>query len=402
MLKAYLLAPVEDADQRRKANAVWRKQVLDLISWNGVHEPERDANCIKSWFRSQYADTTRDRAANATDRDWELIGTVFHRWARDNRVRLKLGTPAQNLSMMTTDFPFFARAHQRILAASHKYTRGWEAVFYNAHNDFTWQNTVLLAPLVTTDDDDTVRRKIAVAATYLDIWLMRRVVNYIRVGYSSASYAMYLLCRDIRRKSLDDLVDILSTKLANDDVTFAGSPTRGRGGIDELLLNQFSRRYIFHMLARLTAFTEEGAGRPTSFDLYVDRDVKNPFDIEHICADDFARYGGSFSSAQAFQEWRNHVASLVLLPADVNRSLQAKSFADKIPHYAKQNIYAASMEAGIYQHQPQFAAFRATNNLPFKPFTGFDKQEQLERLGLVKALVNLVWSPERLKQAATA
>ena len=39
------------------------------------------------------------------------------------------------------------------------------------------------------------------------IWLMRRVVNYIRVGYSSASYAMWLLCKEIRRKSLPELVD---------------------------------------------------------------------------------------------------------------------------------------------------------------------------------------------------
>src|SRR5664279_5701724 len=29
MLKAYLLAPVEDADQRQKANQEWKKQVLD-------------------------------------------------------------------------------------------------------------------------------------------------------------------------------------------------------------------------------------------------------------------------------------------------------------------------------------------------------------------------------------
>ena len=50
---------------------------------------------------------------------------------------------------------------------------------------------MLLAPLVETDDDETVRRKLAVTATYLDIWLMRRAVNYIRVGYSSVSYAMW-------------------------------------------------------------------------------------------------------------------------------------------------------------------------------------------------------------------
>ena len=400
MLKAYLLAPIENAAQRQKANQEWKKQVLDLISWGGIHEPERDANCIKAWLRAQFAETIRERKAGATDKDWEIIGTVFHRWVRDNSKRLKLGTEAENLAMLSVNFPFFAKSYRRILDASTTFTKGLEAVFYNAHNDLTWQNTILLAPLVTSDDDETVRKKIAVTATYLDIWLMRRVVNYIRVGYSSISYAMWLLCCDIRRKSLSELVEILTKKLAEDDVTFKGWPAKGRGGIAELALNQFSRRYVFHLLARVTAFTEAGSGRADSFDNYVDRSVDNPFDIEHIWADDYASHSAMFATAQEFQEWRNHVASLLLLPADVNRSLQAKSFPEKTPHYAKQNFYAASLSASAYQHQPQFAAFRSNNNLPFRSYDVFGKNQQMERRALVEALVNRVWSPERLKEVA--
>lgn len=400
MLKAYLLAPIEDAEKRRKANQDWKKQVLALISWGGTHEPERDANCIKAWLRSQFADTTRDRKAGALDKDWEIIGTVFHRWVRDNSKRLKLGTEAENLAMISTSFPFFGKAYGRILDASHSYTKGLEAVFYNAHNDFTWQNTILLAPLVTSDDDEAVRRKIAVTATYLDIWLMRRVVNYIRVGYSSTSYAMWLLGKEIRRRPLPELVSILTKKLSEDDASFEGSPSKGRGGIAELYLNQFSRRYIFHLLARLAAFTESGSGRADLFDKYVDRDTKNPFDIEHIWADDFSRYKLEFASADEFHDWRNHVASLLLLPADVNRSLQAKPYQDKAPHYAKQNFYAASLTASAYQHQPQFAAFRVKHGLSMDPFTSFGKPEQQKRRELVHSMVNRIWSPERLEQAA--
>lgn len=400
MLKAYLLAPIENADLRLKANQEWKKQVLELISWNGNLDSERDANAIKAWLRAQCADSIRERKAGSTDKDWELIGSEFHRWVRENSARLKLGAETQNFAMICTSFPFFAKAYRRILDASRSYTKGLEAVFYNAHNDFTWQNTVLLAPLVESDDDDTVRRKLAVTATYLDIWLMRRVVNYIRVGYSSASYAMWLLCRDIRRKPLSQLVDILAAKLAADDVTFKGSPAKGRGGIGELVLNQFSRRYIFHLLARLTAATEAGSGRTDSFDKYVDRTARNPFDIEHIWADDFTPVSSIFSSTQEFYEWRNHVGSLLLLPADVNRSLQAKPFVEKQPHYAKQNFYAASLDSSAYQHQPQFEKFRQTHQLPFNAFAAFGKNEQEERRKLVAALADVVWSPERLKVAA--
>ena len=398
MLKAYLLAPITDADQRRSANQIWKKQVLDLISWGGIHESERDAACIKAWFRAQYADTIRDRKAGATDKDWEIISSAFHRWVRDNRGQLNLGTQAENLELISTHFTFFAKAYQLILNASRTYTKGLESLFYNAHNEFTWQNTVLLAPLCVTDDSETSRRKLAVTAAYLDIWLMRRTVNYIRVGYSSTAYAMFILCRDIRRKPLNELVDILSQKLADDDVTFDGSPTRGRNGIRGLGLTQFSRRYIYHLLARLTAYTEVGAGKPDLFDKYVDRSHANPCDIEHIWSNDYNPYKTEFQSEQEFQDWRSGIAGLLLLPADVNRSYQDKPFEHKASHYAQQNLYAASLTLSAYQQQPQFKAFYQEKGLPFKPYEHFGRAEQKERRELVLALVHRIWSPERLKE----
>ncbi|MHB1562641.1 MAG: DUF262 domain-containing protein [Leptospirillum sp.] len=400
MLKAYLLAPIEESQARNRANQTWKQQVLDLISWGGDYESERDANCIKAWLRAQNADSIRERKAGANDKDWELIGTVFHRWVRDKSERLGLGKAEANLKLMTESFPFFSKAYRRILDASKHYTQGLEAIYYNAQNDFTWQNTVLLAPLVESDDDITVRRKLAVTATYLDIWIMRRTVNYIRVGYSAVSYAMWLLCRDIRRKPLQELVSILNQKLVEDDVTFAGSPMKGRTGIEGLGLNQFSRRYIYHLLARVTAATETGSGRTNSFDKLVNRELKNPFDIEHIWADNYEAVKTQFFSEHEFQEWRNHVASLLLLPADVNRSLKDKPFAQKRTHYAKQNLYAASLDASAYPHQPQFKQFMDEHQLPFKPFENFTKEDQLERRKLLAALVELVWSPTRLNEVA--
>ena len=398
MLKAYLLGPIDDDGQRANANRVWKKTVLDLISWEPDPDTERDATFVKAWLRAKYAETIRERKAGASDKDWELIGTTFHRWLRDNGTRVGAGAEEQNLRLMTEEFPFFARAYKKILEAGRSYTPGLEPVYYNAHNDFTWQSTVLLAPLIVGDDDDTVRRKLAATATYLDIWVMRRAVNYVRVGYSSVSYTMWTLCRDIRDKALSELIDTLTAKLAEDDVTFEGSLSRGRHGIEDLGLNQFSRRYIFHLLARITAFTDVGSGKPDIFDKYVDRKRKNPFDIEHIWANDFGRYDNDFPTAGQFYECRDNIGGLLLLPADVNRSYQDKPFETKAPHYAKQNLFAASLTTSAYQHQPQFQAFAAREGLPFKAYEHFGKAEQQERRELVLALANRVWSPARLEE----
>ncbi len=229
MLKAYLLATIDDSADRANANRVWKRTVLDLISWGPEPDRERDATFVKAWLRAKYANSIRDRRAGATDRDWELIGSAFHRWVRDNAESIGVGDADRNLNLMTSEVPFFARAYRLIQDASRTYQPGLEPVFYNAHNDFTWQSTVLLAPLNVGDDEETVRRKLAATATYLDIWVMRRTVNYIRVGYSNVSYAMWSLCRDIRGKSLPALIDTLRAKLDLDetDVSLDAVPVVG-------------------------------------------------------------------------------------------------------------------------------------------------------------------------------
>jgi hypothetical protein len=189
---------------------------------------------------------------------------------------------------------------------------------------------------------------------------------------------MYLLCADIRRKPLNELV--------------------GQGtGLDKLALNQFSRRYIFHLLARITASTDKCSGRPDPFPTLVDRQQKNPFDIEHIWASDYALHQGMFATQQEFELLRDTFPALLLLPADVNRSLQDKPYAHKLQKYASHNLYTASLAPGAYINQPQFEAFRSKHGLGFRAHQAFTKDDWADRQRLVAQLVELVWSPERLK-----
>ena len=115
------------------------------------------------------------------------------------------------------------------------------------------------------DDEETIRRKISATATFLDIWIMRRTVNYIRVAHSSVSYAMFALVRDIRRLSMEP-IDVLRAKLDEEEprIGFHGSRLVIVAALRYLALNQFSRRYIYHLLARVTAFVEKESGNQIS------------------------------------------------------------------------------------------------------------------------------------------
>ncbi|MET8780114.1 DUF1524 domain-containing protein [Nocardia sp. NPDC004654] len=196
------------------------------------------------------------------------------------------------------------------------------------------------------------------------------------------------------------MLDTLRTKLDKDevDVSLVGSPSRGRSGIRDLALNQFSKRYIFHRLARLTSYIESSSDMPDLFDKYVDRTSRNSYDIEHIWADDYVCYADHFGSKQAFDSYRNNVGGLLLLPADVNRSYQAKPFEDRVTHYARQNLLAASLAEAAYQHQPRFKAFVEREGLPFEAYEKFGPEQQEQRRELVLMLAQRVWDPNRLEQ----
>lgn len=399
MLKAYVLAPITDEVQRPNANATWKSQIFKLISWNGEIDQERDDQCIKAWLRAQHAETIRERRAGSTDRDWELAGSAFHRWARENSARLGLGNAHQNLQFIQRDLPFFARSYLVILDASRAYTKGLEAIYYNSHNEFTWQSTVLLAALVPNDDDETRNKKLAGVAAFLDIWIMRRVVNYVRVGYSTASYSMFNLCKSIRRQSCEDLAEILIDELGQDDVSFSGSPSRDRKGLRDLRLNQFSRRYLIHLLARVTAWIESESGGHDLFPHYVDRTQTNSYDIEHILPADPGSRWSAFGSVDEYVRSRDSVAGLLLLPADVNRSLQAQPFTAKRDVYAGQNLWAASLAEAAYASRPQFANFRGQLSFPPSPLADFGPQELNQRLDTLSELVEKIWHPDRIRKA---
>ena len=60
--------------------------------------------------------------------------------------------------------------------------------------------------------------------------------------------------------------------------------------IQDFELNQFTGRYMLHMLARLTDYANTQMGRASLFETYVDRNPRTSYDIEHILPDDYASY----------------------------------------------------------------------------------------------------------------
>jgi hypothetical protein len=401
MLKAYLLGRIKDTEVRSAANEKWKMEIQALMSYGRGKDDDIESNFLKTWLRAQYGRDTRQRKANASDQDWEKIGGPFHRWVNDQRELLGLKGEDDYVRLIEENLPFFSRVYRQILHACQHFTPGLEAIYYNSSNEFTLQTPVLMAAVKMGDSEEVIRRKLQIVATYLDHYLVRRVVNYMRSGYSAIQYTMVQLIKEVRHKTPEELINLLASRLEEDETTLDSAKSGYRKGLSDFGLNQFSKYYIHYMLARMTAFVEASCDKGDQFPKYTNwlpDSRKNPYEIEHLWPNHYEDLKTEFQSEEEFNQLRDHIGSLVLLPKSKNASLNDKAYIGKRSHYQDENLLAASLTELPYAHNPRFKTFREQSAFDFKPYATFGKEQQLERRTLYTALIKHLWSVDRLKE----
>jgi hypothetical protein len=291
--------------------------------------------------------------------------------------------------------PFYTRQYQRLRAASEELEAGLDPVYHVACFNFTLQYPLLLAPVNLSDEPTVIDDKIRTVAVFLDILLARRAVNYLSMTFAALSYAMFLVMRDIRGKSITDLAPLLRQKLDEQGCDFTGTSDRHRNGFEEFRLNQWPKRYIKVLLARMTAYIEQRSGMATSVATYL-AEGRGRFEIEHIWADHYERHTDEFTSPADFYKYRDHIAGLLLLPKSFNASYGDLTYEDKLPHYNAQNLLARSLHPQCYDHNPGFLQFRARSGLRFAPHAQFKKADLDARAMLYRQIAECVWNPSDL------
>ncbi len=386
MLKGYLLSEIADNDERLKANELWKAKMLELKALG----KEQESDCIKTWLRSQYGETIRERKRNATPGDFDIIGTAFHKWLRENGNNIGLKKSVDYSDLVQKEFILFSNSYIRIAEYSAKLTEGFEYIFYNADRNFTLQPLILLASLDKNDTKEIIDAKLKIVSCFLDQYISIRIFNFKTLDYSAMTYTMFMLAKKIRRRALGQLVGILTEEIEIMEFSL--------DGIERFNLSGWTKRYMLHQLARITHFVEEQSGKDTKFDVYVNRSIKNPYDIEHIWVDHFERYSDEFESEEEFQRTRNMFGDLVLLPQDINRSLNDSTYSKKLPKYFGQNLLVSSLNENCYENNPNFLRFANANNLKFNPSNDFTKETIKERQNLYLEIAKLIWNTDNLRK----
>ena len=201
MLKGYVLSKITDKKQRTEINDIWKNEIHDLHKY----DVDADLRFFQAWFRAKYAVSIRPGKADSEDKDFELIGSRFHNWFKDNHKSLfNLKKSDEFYNFFKDQFPFFVKWYLAIWAAQEKYDKNMPHTYYIN----TWgiaeslQNPLLLASINFKDDSDTIQKKIDYVSRYIETFTVRRAINYRKFGQTSIKYTMFNIIKNIRHNDI--------------------------------------------------------------------------------------------------------------------------------------------------------------------------------------------------------
>lgn len=382
MLKSFILSKIGNEADVEKANQLWRTHVQDLREMvkNG------DTEFMKTFLRAKYAETVRDTKKSAGAKDFEEIATVFHKWLRDKAEGFGLVRGSDFIRFVERDIAYFANRYKQLVQASESLTPGMEYIYYNAHNDFTLQHMVILAAVSVDDDNDAFKRKANLVAAFIDMMITRRMAEYKNFGYSPMYRPMFALAKDVRNKPVEEIKAILQERLSEQPESL--------DSLQNIRLTKTNKPDIYYFLARFTSWLESEKSEK-----YFVRRTSDPFEVEHIWANKFERHKDEFQNEFEFDEHRNKLGDLLLLPKSFNASYGALPFSDKVDLYFGQNLLAQTLSEKAYANNPNFLSKMKLHELPFKAYqpSGFNKEAIVERQRLYVDLARCIWPSDLLE-----
>ena len=395
MMKAYIIQQVAEQD-RISVNHRWQENINKIknassYDTSGIVNTQ-DVEFISIWLRAKYANSMRDTKRGAKDEDYELLGDKFHTWVRNNaRSAMNLVRPKDYKDFVLTEMTRVTDIYLRMKKYGSTLISGYEEVFYNEDRDLTYQTMLAVAAIRNDDPEDVVEKKIRMTAKFVDDFATIRIINFKKVNWNTNKYLLFRVMRDIRNADCKTMGMVYVRTLRRMDITIEGIRRFG--------LNQFSGRYMLHVLARFTSYVNVLMGNPSHFEDYVDRKRQgNTYDIEHILPDKYEDYKESFTDYDDFEYTRNQIGNLILLTRDRNRSYQAMKYSEKVQKYIGDNILAQALNGTAYTNNPKFLV--VANEYGFHAIPVFDKQSIANRAEIYMRMASGIWNPDAIKKIA--
>ena len=384
MLKGYVLSKITDKKQRAEINELWKKEVQKLHAY----EETADQSFFQAWFRGKYAISIRPGKIGSENQDFELIGSRFHNWFKENHKNLfSLSSADDFYTFFKSEFPFFVKWYLIFKKAQNAYDSTMPHLNYIHYWGIaeSLQEPLLMAPINYGDDEKTLKKKLDFVARYIETFTVRRGVNFRKFGQTAIKYTMFNIVKLIRN---------------NDIVTLGTNLTKEIKQLPEkwdavwgFSLHGMNGKFVKHLLSRISSYIDNIVGKDTTYATYHHPSGRQ-FEIEHIWANKFLEHQDEFNQINDFQDWRNSIGALMLLPQGTNQSFSSDKYEDKLEHYIKENTYAQTLHPMYYAKNPNFLKSDSIQVIGFQPHQQFKKNDITERRKLIQRICEKLWSTD--------
>ena len=212
ILKAFLLHKIADEVKSDEVNKFWKQRIAEIKATIG---DETELDFFRSWLRAKYAETKREKKLGSENEDFELIGTQFHSWVKNNPEKVNLFDSNDYYFFIRSDFDFFSNLYRRIYELRNINEEGFENLycshFYPIAESLFYP--LLISPISKLDEILVVDAKIKLTGKFVDVYTLSRVMMGRAITQSTIRGPIYELVKVIRNLSVDALKVRLLTEI---------------------------------------------------------------------------------------------------------------------------------------------------------------------------------------------
>lgn len=340
ILKGFLLSKIiegkEDYNTKADiANDFWNG-CISIINKTLNYE-NSDLDFFKAWFRAKYAETKRQSKAGSENEDFELIGTQFHSWVKNNTSRMNLRTNDDFFYFIKSDLEFYSRLYLRVSQLKRNNSEGFEAIYSNSF--FTIADslyyTLMLAPISKLDDIITINDKIRTVGRFVERYSNMRLLQNKSISQSVIRNNIYDLVKVIRNLDLETL-----KKELNSELDKLSTP------LDFYHLRIYNGMYSKYLIGEITHRAYSDIGEKNPIDTYMPSRRKNAYIMAHIQDDNT---DGNLEPID-----NSEIANCVLIPRQHLEEFRAiRSVRDRVDFLTKRG-YTPEMPPATYDLEEFF------------------------------------------------
>lgn len=384
MLKGFVLSKITDKKQRLEINDLWKNEIKKIHEFG----EKIDQAFFQSWFRGKYALSIRPGKAGSENKDFEIIGSRFHNWFKDNHKSIfELRTSDDFYLFFKNQFPFFVKVYIKIQLANREFNHDFKHLHYINFWGIasSLQEPLLLSSINFKDENEIINKKLDFTSRFIETYTVRRAVNYKKFGQTAIKYTMFNLIKKTRNNSIIDLGKHLTIEINEIEQKWEG--------LINFELHGQNRKFIKHLLSRISSELDTVVGKDNDYISYHHPKGKQ-YEIEHLWGNKFIEHKDEFEQELEFKNWRNSIGALILLPNGTNQSFNSDKYVDKLDHYLKENTYAQTLNPVYYQKNPNFLKSDTIKKLNFTSHPIFKKKDITARKELVKRICEYIWSTD--------